>query len=236
MTTDLPSATTSPGRPATDEDLPASMGTARVRIVGAGLGFGAAAIAAMLVWKPWGERDELGYDAVRPIRDHAWTGTTVDAFAFALVSVTLAVATCALVRRRGRHWADVGAVVTVVGGIAFAMGGFARGAVVWLATADQVPADAGATVLQLVEDEPGHLMALAMAGFLLYTLGTLALTVAWWRSRVVPRWLTVALVVFTVAQFSGIDDRPLDLVQVACMGVLVCFAVFFVGRPQRQVA
>jgi len=194
------------------------------------MAIGSLMVAAMLIWRPWGERNEFGYDAVQPIRDDAWIGTLVDAFGLCLVAITVSIATCILVRGRGRRWADVGAVVTILGGIAFAMGGFARGAVGWLATSDQIPVPAGTEMLRLVEDEPTHLMAVVMAGFLLFTLGTLALAVSWWRSAVVPRWLPVALIVLTIAQFSGIDDRLLDVLQVAVMGVFVCFAVLFLSR------
>lgn len=231
MTTELPS-TTAPGTIEPHAEAPPGpvVTPTRIGIVGSGLVLGSLLVAAMLIWRPWGERDEFGYDAVQPIRGDAWTGTLVDSFGLALVAITVSVATCVLVRGRGRRWADVGAVVTTVGGIAFAMGGFARGAVGWLATADQVPASGGAEVLRLVEDEPMHLMAVAMAGFLLFTLGTLALAVAWWRSAAVPRWLPITLIVLTVGQFSGINDRPLDVLQVVVMGVFVCFGGFFLTR------
>ena len=236
MTIDRPMTTGVPEAPPTSSgDRPDSgVSRARVFIVGGGLAAGAATVAALLVWLPWGERNEFSYQGVAPIRDTAWLGILLDALAMGVLAITVSLATCLLTSGRGRRCADVGAVVTVLGGLAFAMGAFARGAVSWFATADQVGGAAGSRMLALVQEEPTRLMLVAMAGFLLFTVGILVLAVAWWRCRAVPRWLPITLAVLTVGQFTGLEGRALDVLQILVMAVLIVFAVVFVTRTRTR--
>lgn len=202
----------------------------RTVLVGGGLLISALAVAGLLLWLPWGERNDFGYDSIAPIRDTAWLGIALDGFAFGLLAITASLATCMLAPARGRRWAEVGAVVTIVGGLAFAMGAFARGAVSWFASDPALGADTGRTLLALIEGEPGRLLLVAMAGFLLVTVGMLVLAVAWWRSRSVPRWLPIALAALTVAQFTVFEGRALDVLQILVMLVLAAFAIAFLRR------
>lgn len=202
----------------------------RTLLIGGGLLISALTVAGLLLWLPWGERNGFGYDSIAPIRDTAWLGIALDGFAFGLLTITASLATCMLAPGRGRRWAEVGAVVTIIGGLAFAMGAFARGAVSWFASDPTLGADAGRTLLALVEDEPARLLMVAMVGFLLVTVGMLVLAVAWWRSRSVPRWLPIALAVLTVAQFTVFEGRALDVLQILVMLVFAAFAIAFMRR------
>src|SRR6185295_12000224 len=147
--------------------------------VSAVLALGAVAIAVIVLWQPWGERDALSYEDIAPHRDAAWLGTLVDGLAIAAVGVTLALAVCRLVRARGAALATFGSLS-------------------WYATSpDAVPPDAGSAFMTYVNDNPGHVMLPQMIGFLLFTLGSLLLMGALWRSRSVPRWLPIAYLVLT---------------------------------------
>lgn len=207
---------------------------ARVWIVGTGLAVAATTVAGLLVWLPWGARNEFDHESIAPIRDTAWLGITLDGLAMGVLAVTVALASCMITPGRGGRWADVGAVITVLGGIAFAMGAFARGVLSWFATTESIGADAGGTLLALVTEAPTRLLLVAMAGYLSVTVGTLILTVAWWRSRVLPRWLPITFAVLTVAQFTGFEGRALDVLQIVTMLTLVVFAVLFVARASTR--
>ena len=127
----------------------------RRMVVATALTVGAAAIAAMLVVRPWGERDELAYADLSPVRDGMWAGILVDALGFAVVGVCLGLAVCGLARTRGATWATVGALFTGLGGIAFAMGAFAFASLAWYATETAALSAAdGAKVLDYVSDHP----------------------------------------------------------------------------------
>jgi hypothetical protein len=70
-------------------------------------------------------------------------------------------------------------------------------------------------LLQHVADDGAHLIAVQAAGFLLHALGLLLVAVALWRARSAPRWVPIALAVLTIATFSGVSGRALDVVEAA---------------------
>lgn len=200
----------------------------RTALVASALAVSAAAVASVLLWHPWPVRNRFGYGDIAPIRDGMWTGIVIDALAFAVLGVALSLAVCMLARSRGAVWATVGAVVTSLGGIAFAMGAFGFASLAWYATdTTAIPAETGTEFLKYAVDNPQHGMVLQMAGFLLFTLGSIVLFIALIRARSVPLWLPVTFFVLVVAQFTPVSSRVLDFIQVALMAVLVVLAWVF---------
>jgi hypothetical protein len=200
---------------------------ARAAIVSVLLTLGAVVLAVLVLWQPWGERDQLGYADLAPHRDAAWLGATVDGLAFAAMCVALALAVCRLAPARGWVWASVGAVVTGIGGVAFAAGMAAFGSLAWYATSTEaISVQAGTALMTYVDDNPGHVLGLQMAGFLLATVGTLVLMVALWRARSVPRWLPIGYLVLTVGVFalSGVALNIVQAVQTLSLVVVAYFA------------
>ena len=117
-----------------------------------------------------------------------WTGVALDGISFAVIGLTLGLMVCALARSRGAAWATVGAVMTTLGGAVYAMGAYAFASLVWYATDTDVLAAAdGTRLLDYAVDHPEHGQVLHMAGFLAYTLGTLAVAVALLRSSAIHR-------------------------------------------------
>jgi hypothetical protein len=205
---------------------PARPAAARAAIVSTVLALGALAVAAVVLWQPWGERDALGYADIAPHRDAAWLGTLVDGLAFAAVGVALGLAVCRLAPARGAVWANVGALLTASGGVAFCAGAVSFGSFAWYATdTAAIPAGPGTALMSHVEDSPGHMMGVQMAGFLLFTVGSLVLMVALWRARAVPRWLPVAYLVLTVGTFA-LGGVVLNVVQAAQMVSLMIVAYY----------
>ncbi|GIE97611.1 hypothetical protein [Paractinoplanes rishiriensis] len=212
---------------------PAGPGTARATLIATLLSLASLAVAVVVLWQPWGERDALGYADIAPHRDAAWLGTLVDGLAFAVVGVTLGLAVCILAPKRGSTPAAIGAVATGLGGIAFGTGMFSFGALAWFATdTSTLPAAAGTALMSRVEGAPGHLMAVQMTGFLLFTVGSLILMAALWRARSVPRWLPVAFLVLTVALFalSGVALNVVEAAQFLLLPVIGFYLVRAGGR------
>ena len=200
----------------------------RTTLVASALAVSAAAVASVLLWHPWPTRDQFGYGDIAPVRDGMWTGIVIDALAFAVLGVALSLVVCMLAWSRGAVWATVGAVVTSLGGIAFAMGAFGFASLAWYATdTTAIPVEAGAEFLKYAVDNPQHGMVLQMAGFLLFTLGSIALFIALIRARTVPLWLPITFFVLVVAQFTPVPSRVLDFIQVALMALLVVLAWMF---------
>src|SRR3712207_1949698 len=71
--------------PDTARTVPSRTSRIRAAIVSVILAAGAVAIAAMVLWQPWGERDHLSYADLAPHRDAMWLGTVIDGLAFAAV-------------------------------------------------------------------------------------------------------------------------------------------------------
>jgi hypothetical protein len=212
----------------TSEATSARTRTDRIRsaLVSGVLALGAVAVAVIVLWQPWGERDHLSYADIAPHRDAAWLGSLIDGLAIAAIGVALGIVACRLAPGRGAAWATVGAVLTGFGGVAFCAGMVSFGSLAWYATDPAaVPPDAGNALLTYAVDHPGHLLGTQMAGFLLYTVGALVLMVALWRARAVPRWLPVAYLVLTLGVFAT-GGVVLNLVQAAQTLLLIPVAAY----------
>lgn len=230
MSTSSPAATSVPAV----STAPAGVSRVRAAIVSAFLTLGAVAVAVVVLWQPWGERDHLGYADIAPHRDAAWLGAIIDGLGFAAVGIALGLAVCLLAPARGSRWANAGAVATGLGGVAFCAGMVSFGSFAWYATnTDAIPADSGTALMSYTEDNLGHVMGLQMAGFLLVTLGSLALMVALWRARSVPRWLPIGYLVLTVAVFAlnGVALNIVQAVQTLSLLVVAFYAARAAGRP-----
>ena len=189
----------------------------------------AATIAVLVATHPWGDRldsgsdDILSYATLHAHRDAAWPSILLDGFAFAILGMCAALATCHLVRGRGRVAALVGSVLAIAGGVLFAMGGFGFATLVWFTTG--LSEDDAAGMISFANDHPGHLMGVQMAGFALFTLGTLTLSVALARARAVPLAAVIGFVALTVGLFVPLPGRGIDVVQVAQMLLVGALAV-----------
>jgi hypothetical protein len=214
--------------------VPVTASRARAAIVSAALTVGAATVAAVVLLQPWGGRNELAYGDIAPHRDAAWLGAVADGLGIAVVAIGLALAVCMLAPTRGSTLANIGAVVAGIGGAAFCAGQTAFGSIAWYATDTHVlSTDAGTSLLKYVVDNPGHGMAEAMAGFLLYSIGSLLLMGALWRARSVPRWLPVAYLVLTIGVFLSFGVVA-NIVQAAQTLSLVVVAYSLVRSAGRR--
>jgi hypothetical protein len=217
----------------TTTSAPDGVSTTRIRLVAGGLAAAALTIAGLLVTTPWGDRydsssDEvLDYGRLADVRDGAWGGGLADGLAFAVLGLTLGLVVCHLVRGRGRIAALVGAALTTLGGVCFAMGSFAFATLTWFASG--ISEGAGRELVDYANDNVLHMLGATMAGFATFTLGSLVLAAALFRSRAVPAAGVAAYVLLVLAQFA-LTDRALDYLQIAMMALLVAFAVLVVRR------
>lgn len=208
--------TTAPVTPITDHAEPVHPG--RIRLVAATLAAASLTLAALVLTHPWGERldssadDVLAYDHIVDNHANAWPAMLVDILAFGLIAVCLAIGVAHLVRGRGRTLATVGGALVVLGGLLSAMGSFAFTTVLYFVA--EMPEGAGQELVDTANDDVTHLLGVEMAGFLLFTLGSLVLAAALVRGRAVPRLAVAAFVVLTVGLFVA-TGTALDIVQAA---------------------
>jgi hypothetical protein len=206
----------------------------RAAIISAVLTLGALAVAVVVLWQPWGARNALGYADIAPHRDAAWIGAIVDGLGFAAIGIALGLAVCVLAPTRGSTWANIGAVLAGLGGVTFCAGMVSFGSFAWYATsADAIPVTSGTSLMSYVQDNPGHILGLEMAGFVMTTLGSLVLMVALWRSRSVPRWLPIGYLVLTVGVFAlgGVVLNVVQAVQTLSLVVVAFATLRAASRP-----
>ena len=209
-----------------------AVAAARTRVVQGALTLGVVAVAGVLLVRPGPDRADRSYSAVAAGRDAAWLGHLVECVGYGLAGVGLALAVCLLVRHRGAVWATVGACAVATGGLLYAAMAYALGVFDWYATASTaLPAADGAALLAFAQDDSGRLVAADVAGFLLFTLGSLLVCVALWRSQAVHRAVPVAVVLLTVAQFAVPPGRALDVVQALLLAAFLPVAAA-AGRPR----
>lgn len=224
-----------------------SINSTRQRVAAVALAASSATIAMLLAAPPWGGRLDssaekfVNYQDLLAVRDGAWAGMLIDGFAYAVLALALGLGVLHLVRARGAVTALVGAVLTIAGGILFAIGAGAFATFVWFATAPGLSEGAGPSLVDYANGQVGHLIGADMAGFLSYTLGTLVMSVAVIRARAIPVVAVALFIVLTLAQFampSGHD--VLSYLQIAQLVMLIVFAVTVwrrageptVGEPQ----
>ena len=207
----------------------------RIRVVAGALGAAGLTVAALLISTPWGDRYDSGadevivYESLHAVPDGAWIGMLADGLAFAVLGISLSLVVCHLVRGRGRFAALLGALLATVGGILFAMGGLSFATLTWFAS--RVSEDVARPLVEYANDSPGHLVGATMAGFLLFTLGELALATALLRAKAVHVAAVAAYVLLVLAQFAPLPGRALDFVQIAMMALCVALAVTVLRRP-----
>ena len=201
----------------------------RLRVVAVAMAGAAATIAVLVATHPWGDRmnsssdDLLQYATLHADRDAAWASIIADGFAFAVLALCAALATCHLAQARGRVAALVGAVLAVAGGVLFAMGSFGFVTLVWFVTG--APEESSAELIAYANDQTGHLLGVEMVGFAFFTLATLILSVALVRAKAVPLVAVLGFVALTVLLFTPIPGRVIDVVQAVQMVLLGGLAV-----------
>lgn len=206
--------------------VPAAVGPRESSTIGVvPLALGAVTSATLLLLTPWGERNEIGYAAVAPIRDAFWAGILLDGLAMVAVTLGLAIVVHRLAGHAAAVLARSGAVLAVAGGVAFALGGFGYATLAWHVTdASVLDPAAGTAVLDSAIESPQHSLLVQIVGFLAMTLGVVLLSVALLRSGAIPRWLPIVVIVTSLVAFV-VPPRIKDLVQVVQLLSLVAIAL-----------
>jgi hypothetical protein len=137
---------------------------------------------------------------------------------------------------RGRVLLTIGATLTAVGMTANAISQAVWGYLLWFLTAPTVePADGaeivGAAQATAVEESLATL-PISFVSVPLFAVGLLLLAVGLWRSRAVPRWVPITIVVTTV--LAGAFGVGLPMLAVGAAAT-VAFAVALRATPSRGV-
>ena len=196
----------------------------RHRVVAGALAASATVAAVAMLARPLAAEDWHDYAAFSAERDATWLFSVVVGIATGAAFLSLGLAVCLLVQGRGAGLATSAAVLPGLGGLGFASGFFASGALNWYATSDAVPESVATDLMTYAEDHPLHVFAPQMAGFLLSSLGCLLVAAALWRSRAVPRWLAVGVPITLVLMIMAGTGVAYDLMFAVFMASFVAVA------------
>jgi len=168
---------------------------------------------AVSLWYP--EPDAAGqftYDGVAPVREF-WWAWHLFAGANLVVGVTaLALAGLRLVPSRGAVWATVGAGMMWLGAALYGVGLGGLGTAYLYATAPVLDPASGTALVQHLGSDFARLYGPVLPGAGLVAIGTVALSVALWRARSVPRWIPLLAGASILATFVVETSGPLGLI------------------------
>jgi hypothetical protein len=148
-----------------------------------------------------------GFADVSPLRGYAWGFFTFAGVQMVLGVCAAALAVWILTPARGARWATVGGGIIWLGAAVYAVG-IGGWAAVYYFGSDPRLGRAGVDLIHRFNHDGVHMMVVPIGGALLVALGGLALAVALWRARSVPRWVPVLGAVSGIATLLLPPDTP----------------------------
>jgi uncharacterized protein DUF4386 len=151
--------------------------------------------------KPIGSGDGApAYADIADARSYVWAFFVIAGVQLVVGATAAALAGWLLVPRRGSRWATVGASLIWLGAALYGVGIGGWATIYYFGTDPRVLDPAVATrLIDHVNDDTARMLAVPFGGALLIALGSLALCVALWRARSVPRWLPIAAAITAIA-------------------------------------
>ena len=170
----------------------------------------ALALSVVSFAKPIGEGDGLpDYAGIAANRGYVW------AF-FAAAGVQLVIGACAAaiaaMLLAPNRWGTVGGSIVWLGAALYGVGIGGWAAAYYFGTDPALAPRTAAALIDRINDDTAHVLAVPVAGALLIGLGTLLLALALWRARSVPRWVPIVGALAAVATIVIPPDNPAGIV------------------------
>lgn len=159
--------------------------------------------------KPLGEGDLPDYAALAPHRSYVWTFFAAAGVQLVIGATVAAIAAMVLAPNR---WGTVGGSIVWIGAALYGVGIGGWAAAYYFGSDPSLAPGAAAALIDRINDDTGHLLAIPIGGALLIGLGTLVLAVALWRARSVPRWVPIVGALTAVATIVAPPDTIAGLV------------------------
>lgn len=210
---------------------------ARLAVVAVVLALGAVVTAGLGLWHPVpDDNDQFGYSLVEPMRTEWWAWHLLGGIGVAVSTIAAGLGVCQLATRRGAALATTGAVITSLGGLAFAVGIAGEGILFAYATdTDALSEETGRQLVTYVNDNPELFVVAVGPGGILMTLGAVLLAVALWRARSVPIWIPIAFGITNLAGFLAPFGPVATVVNLGFSAVLLTIA-WYVWQSRNQLA
>lgn len=192
-------------------DAPAPPNVARLRRYAgpAGLAVGSILLVAGMALHAEGLPDEAFVRTVETQPGQWLTSHLLLAFGNALIALGAAVVAVRMARGRGATLTAVGAVMASVGGLLMSLGDLGHGAVAF-SLAERVAVPESLAIQEAYFSNPA--IAVVSFGGMLLPLGVMILAFGLLRSRLIPRWATIVLLVSPVVIQAGMAAGPQMLI------------------------
>jgi len=165
-----------------------------------------------------------GTDLTRQwLADHqsAWIASTYGTALEAMGLAAVLVAVCVLVRGRGAAWATVSLATGTVGLFLYAVSSAMQMQLLGLGKQTVISADQTVALLDYLHKHDTIQAGVAFPGFLLLLVAQVAITVALFRSRVLPIWVPIVFIVGAVLRVAlsngGVVSAVAAIPQAAAM-------------------
>lgn len=162
--------------------------------------------------RPAGDGGELpSYNTIEPMREFLWSFFIVAAVNLIIGVCAVAIAGWILTAERGAHWATVGGAVVWLGAALYGVGTGGWAAAYYFSTEPLLGRADGTTLVDRINHDVAHLMAVPVAGAVLIGMGSIVMSVGLWRARTIPRWIVIASVAGGVVTFLAPPDTLLGI-------------------------
>jgi hypothetical protein len=148
------------------------------------------ALSVVSFAKPIGEGGDAlpGYAALAPHRGYVWAFFMIAGVQLVVGAIAAAIAAMLLARNR---WGTIGGAVVWLGAALYGVGIGGWAAAYYFGTDPELAPNTATALIDRINDDTAHVLAVPVGGALLIGLGTLLLAVALWRARSVPRWIPI---------------------------------------------
>jgi len=145
--------------------------------------------------RPIGDGDTLpGFAAIESMRGYVWTFFVVAGIQLVVGVCAIAVAGWILSPVRGARWATVGGSLMWLGAAVYGVGIGGWATAYYFAD--------GTALVDRMNDDTLHMLAVPIGGAAMVAVGSLALAVGLWRAGTVPRWVVVVGALSSVATLA----------------------------------
>jgi hypothetical protein len=195
------------------------------------------ALSLVSFLKPVGSGDGVpGYTDIAPLRGYLWSFFTIAGVQLVVGACAAGLAAWLLAPRRGARWATVGAGLVWLGAALYGVGIGGWAAVYYFGTDPAVLSpDVATRLIDHANDDAARILAVPIGGALMIAIGSLALAVALWRARTVPRWVPIAGAVAAVATVALPPDGAPGLVAEAASSATTIAIGWYLWRSRGDV-
>jgi hypothetical protein len=153
--------------------------------------------------KPIGEGELPDYAAIAAHRSYVWTFFAAAGVQLVIGATAAALAAMLLAPNR---WGTVGGSVVWIGAALYGVGIGGWASAYYFGSDPTLAPRSAAALIDRMNDDAAHLLAIPIGGAVLIALGTLMLAVALWRARSVPRWVPIVGALTAVTAIIAAPD------------------------------